>query len=92
MKNTVKLRQLSHIGNDRAEITFKLTFPVHSAGSRLFLEFLEIKKSHFKDNLAFSVSTEVAVPSEVDKDLFAICMNWIREIAQECHHYIKSNI
>ena len=92
MKNRVKLRQLSHISDDRAEITFKLTFPVHSAGSRLFLEFLESKKSHFKDNLAFSVSTEVPDCSDIDNDLFAIRMNWIREIAQECYDYIKSNI
>lgn len=92
MKNTVKLRQLSHIGNDRAEITFKLTFPVHSAGSRLFLEFLEYKKEYFKGNMAFSVTTEIPDDTCLDNDLFAIRLNWVREIAQECHHYIKSNI
>lgn len=90
MKNKVKLRQLSHISDDRSEITFKLTFPIGSLGPQLFLEFLGYKKEYFKGNMAFITSTEYGECPETE--LFSIKMNWIREIAQECHHYIKSNI
>lgn len=92
MKDRVKLRQLSNVGPDRSDIFFKLSFPIQSLGSRLFLEFLEYKKEYFKGNMSFSVTTEIPDDTCLDNDLFAIRLNWVREIAQECHHYIKSNI
>lgn len=90
LSKRVKLQQLSQINDDRSEITFKLTFPANSLGPLLFLEFIEYKKDYFKGNIAFSVTIEKV--DETPEINMAIRMNWVREIAQECHHYIKTNI
>lgn len=89
MKNTVKLTSNAEIGINKSDRFFKLTFPIMSTGPGLFLQFLELKKDHFKENPSFITSLENKNPDEV---VFVIRFNWVREIAQECEYYIKKNI
>lgn len=74
---------------------WKLTFPAHSAGPRLFLEWLqkyqEATKSR-KYRLTFRISTEDDI-AEILEDNFVIRFDVIlREDAQNCRDYITENL
>lgn len=89
---SVKLTQATNV-TDRSDIFFKLSYPKNSNGTLLFMDFMEIKKDYFKGNPAFEVHTE-ARPDIHGKTIEYTCLKlrWIREVAQECAHYIQSNL
>ena len=88
----VKLTQITVIG-DKSEIRFQLIFPKSSNGSELLLEFIKQKKEYFRGNPAFDVDTTYKIPENQPAIEFTVIkMNWIREVAQECHHFISNEI
>lgn len=82
MKNQVKKTYASG---------WKITFPKHSNGPMLFMEWLQDSQPKFVSKIDFKIKT-VTCESEVLDDLFEVRLSGSAELVDSCFDYIKSNI